>query len=585
MTKAVFRLSPVSYRLWPLVVALLAMSSVASAASQLDPSLVGRWVEAAGKPQGGVIMKIIDGETEPGADESKSEITAPVERADAASVTVLGMTFSIDAETTFENAERAVIPAFVPAAGSWVRLKIRRKSDGTRRVRTLRAIAPRDRFKLVGEISSIQADGLAVDIGGMALPVDRAANIELANASQDPLARFLNDDQKGVPLSIRVGDSLRLGGQVSLGGEWQDEFDLNRRRRRDRTEYDVGAKLDAMWTFDGRGDHVFAEVAFERSESLREAAPDTKNSKAEITRLFTAIRLAPRTQLIIGRQDFDEEREWLFDEVFDGLRLVHFQGKLELEAGAGQGRDFAAEDNNLEENRFAEAMARWHLTGDWQLAAYGLRRDDPAGNFEVSIYGLRSLQRPRYGLGHWLELSTARGHAGRRDIEGNAYDAGVSYVADLPLRPTLAVAFAHGDGESNASGRIGYRQSGLQDNNDKRGGVTSVRFYGELFDPELSNISIETLVFAVRPRSDFSISFLWHRYRKDVAAGSLADTGLRVDPNLVHRDLGHELDVVFGYRLRRSVSVELAWSRFWADRAYTATQNATLIELSSRFSF
>ena len=51
----------------------------------------------------------------------------------------------------------------------------------------------------------------------------------------------------------------------------------------------------------------------------------------------------------MGRQDFDEEREWFYDEVLDGVRAVWRQDQLELELGFATGRELGAEDNEYKD--------------------------------------------------------------------------------------------------------------------------------------------------------------------------------------------------------------------------------------------
>lgn len=561
-------------------------SAAHGAENTLDQVSPGHWVEVAGAitSKGALVGKVEEAVREPGDEASKYEISAPVERADAETITVLGLTFTVTADTTFESLQHQPTSRFVPAAGDWVRLKLRRRSDGSPRLRAVRRIEARDRFKVIGEVAAINPRERQLEIGGVHLRFARTVDVELLSATTGPMNTFLADDQKGVPLSIRLGNQLRLGGQVSLGGESQDEFDLNGTRHRDRTEHEIQGKLDALWTFTG-GDYVLGELSFGREDTRRQRGVDSHENTLEVTRAFAAFRAGEQTQVVIGRQDFEEEREWLFDEVLDGVRLVRQHGAFETEGGLATGRTVAAKENSLEKTGLAYALSRWQVAPHWKVSGYVLHREDSAADFSLTLFGLRSFQRPKRGFGHWLELSGAHGSELGRSIDGYALEGGLSYGFDAPLRPTIAAGVAHGSGRSQRSGRQGYRQSGLQDNNDKLGGVTSIRYYGELFDPELSNLTIATLAGSVRLLSSLSLSALWHRYQKDEVGGGLVDTGLRVDPNLTHRALGDELDLVLGYRLRRSVTVEVIAARFWADRGYTATADATLLEVSTRFSF
>jgi alginate production protein len=198
---------------------------------------------------------------------------------------------------------------------------------------------------------------------------------------------------------------------------------------------------------------------------------------------------------------------------------------------------------------------------------------------------VRSLAAPRYGLGHWCELGIARGDAGGRDVRGHAFDVGVLHTFDAPWRPAFGVGIAHGSGERDGAARIGYRQSGLQDNTGKLGGVTSVRYYGELLDPELANLTVLTACAAVRPFPGGSLSLLLHHYRQDVASATTPSTALRTAPTGQSRDLGFEVDVVLGYRLARRLTVELVFAHFEPGDAFATDDAATLLAFTTRLSF
>ncbi|MFY9345255.1 MAG: alginate export family protein, partial [Planctomycetota bacterium] len=454
--------------------------------------------------------------------------------------------------------------------------------------RTLRAIPPRDQFKVTGEVRAVDRERGRLDVGGVPLTVAPDVDLEVGGRRDpdDPLALFLADDQKAVPFSLRLSDSLRLGGQAAAESEWEDEFDLDAGRDRDRTKPSFGGKLDALWLLDDRGSYALGEVAFGRSDVLREGGVDSHEDKLELTRAFASLAVAADLQLLVGRQDFDEGREWLYDEVLDGVRAVFRRGPLELEAGVAAGREVAAEDNAYEDTGVWLANARWHLDPASFLGAYVLQRtDDSAAGFEPLLFGVRSHREVRQGLGHWLELGLARGRAGGRDVDGYAFDAGCLFTFDTAWRPALAAGLAHGSGRADGDTASGYRQSGLQDNNAKVGGVTSVRYYGELLDPELANLRVATAAVAVRPFAGASLSLLWHGYRQDVAATGSPDSSLRTTPNGTSRDLGQELDLVFGYRAARRFTLELVYARFEPGSAFAADTGADLIAFTTRLSF
>ena len=551
----------------------------------------GQFVELVGTVEAGrPLVREIDEIVRAADDKAdKVELYGPNEAATAGSVQLLGHTFAVAADTTFEDADKQRIDPYVPTIGEWLRVKARRKDDETR-ARTVRRMAPREQFKVTGEVRAVDPQGPTVDVGGIRLPVAQGVDVsplsQNRTSADDPLALFLGEDQKAVPFSLALGGGVSLGGQAAGEYEWNDEFDLDRTDDKDRVKPDLRGRLGALWLMDDAGSYALGEITFGRDDTIRQNDPDTYNEVLEVSRAFVSWRAHESLQLLVGRQDFDEEREWLYDEVLDGVRAIWRSGRFELQLGIAQGRDFAAEENRFEDVDLLSAIPTLWLTPDWRVSAYALQMGDASPqNHAPQLFGVRSLSQPRYGLGHWLELGIARGESGARDVDGYAFDVGGLWALDLPLRPTIGAGFAFGSGEADGARSTGYRQSGIQDNNAKMGGVTSVRYYGELLDPELANLAVTTLCASIRPFEGASLSVLFHTYRQDVASTQLPTTELRTQPLGRSRDLGSEVDVVFGYRLRDTLTVEAIYGRFAPGSAWADDPSAHLFVLTTRLSF
>ena len=87
-------------------------------------------------------------------------------------------------------------------------------------------------------------------------------------------------------------------------------------------------------------------------------------------------------------------------------------------------------------------------------------------------------------------------------------------------RPALTLGFAFGSGDRNPDdGTDGtFRQTGLQDNEWDFGGATDFKYYGEVLDPELSNLAILTAGVGIRPSDKFSLDLVYHYYLQHRAA-------------------------------------------------------------------
>jgi hypothetical protein len=548
------------------------------------------WVEAKGKEVDGrlVVTEIEELKKSASSKADKVELTGEVEsKLDDAGLTVLRTRFHLADKTTFEDRNREEVSPFPVESGDWVKIKARVKNDDLLQARTIRSVEPRKLFEVEGEITTLARNGESLHIGAIPLPIAPDVNVDTLYgvSAGDPLALFLADEQKGVPFSIRLTDTLRLGGELSGKGEINDEFDLDRSQSGDRTNTRIEGKLDLLWRLDDAGSFALIEGKVGRGDRFREGGDDTARRSDQISRAYAYLKLHESLRLQLGRQDFDEEREWLHDEILDGVRLRALLGPFELEAAAGWGREFLAENNPTEDTFTFTGLGRYHVAEDHRITAYVIqRKDTSASNFEPLHLGLRSYARPSKGLGHWLELAYATGYEGFTKFEGYAVDIGLMYRADLPLRPTLTLGHAFGSGKGDASSRMGFRQTGLQDNNAKFGGVTSFRYYGEVLEPELANLSVTTAGVGVRPVRNASIDVVFHTYRQDAASTTLVDTNLRTSPNGNSRDLGWGADLVLGYRLPW-LSLEFIAGRFEPGDAFDRNDPAHKYQLQGRFKF
>ncbi len=293
-----------------------------------------------------------------------------------------------------------------------------------------------------------------------------------------------------------------------------------------------------------------------------------------------------------GRQDFDDEREWLYDENLDGLRVFLDAGDLEIELSATREatvRTDLLEPRTDEEPNNYHAYGRYAVTETVQVAAYWLHRHDRTSRDDhPTFYGLRSLGEPLDSLKYWLELSLVDGRERARDLRGYGADFGATYTfVDVPHTPYLTLAYAFGSGDRRATGGTdeAFRQTDLQDNVDAFGGVNTFKYYGEVLDPELSNLTILTGGVGFRPTPQSSIDVVYHHYRQVVASDELRSADIDADPTGERRDLGSEIDVVVGYREIPNLELELIVGSFFSGDAFTDGGNALLTRLQARYAY
>jgi alginate production protein len=128
-------------------------------------------------------------------------------------------------------------------------------------------------------------------------------------------------------------------------------------------------------------------------------------------------------------------------------------------------------------------------------------------------------------------------------------DFGATYEWQVGLKPalTLGVAFGSGDRDPDDGNDGNFRQTGLQENEGDFGGAASFKYYGEVLDPELSNLAIFTVGFGIRPSDRFSVDLVYHHYVQHRASPRLRNAGIDAEPSGRSRSLGSEIDLVVGF--------------------------------------
>ena len=94
------------------------------------------------------------------------------------------------------------------------------------------------------------------------------------------------------------------------------------------------------------------------------------------------------------------------------------------------------------------------------------------------------------------------------------------------------------------------------------------RIYGELLQPELSNLGILTASVGMEFGRDRSVELAYHSYRQQEPAEELRDARIKADLTGTSRDVGEEVDVIFGFQQWKHVELEVVGSAFRSGDAY-----------------
>lgn len=394
------------------------------------------------------------------------------------------------------------------------------------------------------------------------------------------------DDDDDVPQSFRLSENLSAGLQLEWRADDERELDLDADDDEDRLDNRFGVRAELLYRPEG---NFTGFLGVRHSLRLRDDDEDGYEQDssfriAEAYGLWTDV--LPNWDVQIGRQDFDESREWLYDANLDALRLRWRGDDMHLELSAST---VISDGNDAEEatDNFIAYLSSADEDRHW--GAYVIDRRDRRSPRDYPFFaGLRAIGEwlPRNEV--WAELATVQGYSGSDELDGYAFDLGTTWKPRALEPWYFSAGFALGSGDDDPDDRVdeAFRQTGLHDNNDKFGGVTSFRYYGELTDPDLSNLQVATLGIGRRFGRRNSLDLVWHGYRQDEAADRWRRTGIDRRPDGVHPDLGQELDLIWGTRSEAGWQLELVLATFDPGDAFPDdSERAWLGKIQLRYRF
>jgi alginate production protein len=328
--------------------------------------------------------------------------------------------------------------------------------------------------------------------------------------------------------------------------------------------------------------------------------------------------------LKLGRQNFEEPRRWWWDDDLDaaGLRYRHGSGLFEFGIARELPRKSLREKFSDPENEGVFrvlARANWLYSNNHGVDLFSLHHNDRSRTPSVGALvqpdsedpsdarlwwgGIRasgSETAPSYGeLSYWadaaivlgkeklLELADAPGNrelvtARRKQrVRGWAFDLGVRWDSPLPGEPLFTLGYAVGSGDKTPERGPdrAFRQTGLQSTDEE------FRIYGELLQPELSNLSIPVVAVRFPILSKSYIEFAYRHFRQLHAAPFLRDARIEAEPNGINKNIGQEWMLYSLIKQWKKIEIELVGAAFRAGNAYGALSGKMAYSLFTKITF
>lgn len=586
--KSLWSSDAVRFAAYTLLLALLAHHELTQADegghTQASSLRVGLWIEARGtlEDNGNFIASEID-MVQPGRYEI---LLGTVERmVSDKSFMLMGQSVEISEKTTFREVTASQLPER--------RIKLQGYYQGDKRFAARKIYARNPgRSGVTGRIDSIRKTkaGYIARVMNYRILIDEGVKVyheNPLNEYQSSPPRVLNivdrnrDEEDLFGTGRWIGDKWFVAGQLETVALLEDDYDLDERRPRKRDELLFRARARFIYQ---PTDWMFAVATVSYVNLWRDDQRGGRLVRDDYrlgeSYLYLLDPLELGLSLQAGRVQFDEQREWLYDQELDAVRGIYEQNNFRAEISYSE---TLADGNLIDESAQNSILYLSNTDEDRHIAAYAVHREFSwPYPTKRTHYGLRAFGEWLPENDSWLEIGWMQGQALSNTERGWAIDIGTTW--ELNRHISLTAGFAVGQGDDPETRPVeNYRQTGLQDNNAKFGGVTSFRYYGELIDPELANLEILTLALGWRAKRRVSVDLVWHQYAQNVASRQLIDTQLKRRPNGINTDLGEEFDFVLGWRTQKTWDLEVILAYFMPGRAFDDSDPAMMGKIQFRY--
>jgi alginate production protein len=373
----------------------------------------------------------------------------------------------------------------------------------------------------------------------------------------------------------RLSEHLQFGGSIELAYEREQDFDLDSAEKDDADIMAMELTLEFLFEPNDFVEVFFQPQLIQQVRLREEGENEDRGTEFVIEEAYLKVKEPDLgLSLQVGRQNFEDDRQWIFDADLDGILGAYETENVLVQLSATRKALVDTDPLNPSEEEDVNNYILYGavaLAEDITLGAYGIVSDHRSGERDQPVFfGIQSFGTIADRLDYWADAAIVRGEEENRDIKGFGIDLLGAYHFDLPLSPYLILGYAFGSGDADPDDGTdtAFRQTGLQGNEVDVGGLTPLRYYGEAFDPELSNMSIFTAGLGARPIEGVSLDLLYHHYQQDEAFDELRDSALDAEPNGESRRLGDEIDLVLGYGEEESLKIRGFLGYFMPGRAF-----------------
>ena len=398
---------------------------------------------------------------------------------------------------------------------------------------------------------------------------------------------------------VEIGIEFNALDGLSLG-----EDNLNNKL----VEQDREIEFDLEYRHDDQFSLFFTGALMDESEIIKSADSKTNRSGLEFREIGIAYLFGDviDSELKLGRVEYESISRWWswWDDELDIISLQLWYEDLEAfvaiaEQQAVESTDEEFIDPEMDEIQRLVLTMSWELLDGQILNFYYLKQSDNSSAYQVGdskkltrideedadltwrgLSYVADIELQLIGeIDLELHYSEVHGRSTLYEFEDSSADvvevseqkheevaASASgyllrwtpYVYD---QLSLIIAGARGSGDANPDDRDNksYRQTGLQGDFES---------YGELFQPELSNLKVYMIGLQWRFAEDMSVDLMHFDYEQEVLSDEIRNASIEVEPSGSSRNLGTELDLIFSIEHEETLELFFTYAKFKPGRAF-----------------
>jgi hypothetical protein len=223
---------------------------------------------------------------------------------------------------------------------------------------------------------------------------------------------------------------FEFGGHIELVYERLQNFDLDSGNGDDLDLLPVEVELGVLFSPNDYFE-AYLQSQLTRTLVLRDNGEDEVRDSELLVEEAYVIVTEPDwgLSLQVGRQSFEDRRQWLYDAELDAVRALYRAQKLAIELSASRE---GLVDKDLLNSEEEESIDNYTLYGTYEfgehltIGAYGILRD-PDGRDRPLFLGLQSFGTLGERLSYWLDAAHVRGQEDGSDLRGYGFDVLGSY--------------------------------------------------------------------------------------------------------------------------------------------------------------